>query len=63
MLEEDNLDAVHVASLLGKVADDPYQYETHVAYIALLRKIGATDDLLQARQFFHSIFPFSEGNC
>lgn len=57
----DNPDMTEVVALLGKIADDPYQYETHVAYISLLRKIGAGDDLREARQFFHSIFPFSEG--
>jgi hypothetical protein len=57
----DNPDMTEVVALLGKIADDPYQYETHVAYISLLRKIGASDDLREARQFFHSIFPFSEG--
>lgn len=57
----DNPDMIEVVALLGKIADDPYQYETHVAYISLLRKIGAGDDLREARQFFHSIFPFSEG--
>jgi len=57
----ENAEALEVASLLGKIADNPYQYEVHVAYIAVLRKGGATDDLHQARLFFHSCFPFSEG--
>jgi hypothetical protein len=57
----DNPDTIEVGALLGKIADDPYQYETQVACISLLRKIGAGDDLREARQFFHSIFPFSEG--
>jgi len=58
---EDNPDIIESANLLDKIAENPYEYENHVAYISLLRKIGATDDLRQAREIFHSFFPFSEG--
>lgn len=54
-------DILEAASLLEKIAENPYEYDNHVAYIALLRKIGDTEDLHQAREVFHSLYPFSEG--
>jgi hypothetical protein len=59
---DDNLEMAEAAKLLEKIAENPYEYETHTAYIALLRQAGATDDLRQAREVFHSFFPFSEGS-
>lgn len=58
----DDLETVELASLLEKIAENPYEYDNHIAYIALLRKAGATEDLRQARELFHSLYPFSEGN-
>jgi hypothetical protein len=58
---ENNQEMVEAVKLLEKIAENPYEYETHTAYIAILRNAGATDDLRQAREVFHSFFPFSEG--
>jgi len=47
---------------LEKVAENPYDYDAHAAYIAHLRSSGgASEDIQQAREIFHSFFPFSEG--
>lgn len=61
MAVENSPDIVESMNLLEKIAEDPYGYENHIAYISLLRKIGARDELRQAREVFHSFFPFSEG--
>lgn len=58
---DDNQEMAEAAKLLEKIAENPYEYETHTAFIALLRQAGATEDLRQAREVFHSFFPFSEG--
>jgi hypothetical protein len=58
---ENTPEMMEAANLLEKIADNPYEYENHLAYITLLRKLGATEDLHQARQVFHSLYPFSEG--
>jgi hypothetical protein len=52
---------LELAILLEKIAENPYEYDNHVAYINLLRKIGDAEDLRQAREIFHSLYPFSEG--
>jgi hypothetical protein len=52
---------LELATLLEKIAENPYEYDNHVAYINLLRKIGDAEDLRQAREIFHSLYPFSEG--
>jgi len=51
-----------IAILLEKIAEDPYDYDSHVAYIRLLRNLKAREELRSAREVFHSIFPFSEGS-
>ena len=51
-----------IARLLESIAENPYDYDSHVAYIRLLRNLGARDELGSAREVFHSIFPFSEGS-
>ena len=61
MAVENSPDIVESMNLLEKIAEDPYGYENHIAYICLLRKIEARDELRQAREVFHSFFPFSEG--
>jgi len=48
--------------LLEKAAENPYDYDNHIAYITLLRQDGQMEELRQAREIFHSLFPFSEGN-
>lgn len=58
---EDAPEAVEAVSLLEKIAANPYDYNSHVAYITLLRKLGIGEDLRQAREVFHSFFPLSEG--
>ena len=58
---EEAPEAVEAVSLLEKIAANPYDYDSHVAYITLLRKLGIGEDLRQAREFFHSFFPLSEG--
>ena len=58
---EDNPDVVEAAGLLEKIADNPYDYNSHFSYINLLTKLGATQDLRQARLVFHSFYPLSEG--
>jgi len=50
-----------VAGLLEKLAANPYDYESHVAYVTLLRGLGNAGDLHEARKFFYSYFPLSEG--
>ena len=60
-LVSDDADVSEITTLLERIAENPYDYDGHVAYITLLRKMGATDDLRQAREVFHSFFPFSEG--
>ena len=57
----DNPDLNELAQLLEKIAQNPYDYETHVAYVSLLRRMGETSDLRQAREVFHEFFPLSEG--
>ena len=57
----DNLEMLELANLLEKIAENPYEYDTHVVYINLLRDIGDTEYLRQAREVFHSLYPFSEG--
>jgi len=57
----DNPELVEAAQLLEKIAQNPYDYDTHVAYISLLRKLGEVSDLRQAREVFHEFFPLSEG--
>lgn len=54
-------ETLELASLLEKIAGNPYEYDNHVAYITLLRKTGDAEDLHQAREVFHSLYPFSEG--
>ena len=56
-----NPDLNELAQLLEKIAQNPYDYETHVAYVSLLRRMGETSDLRQAREVFHEFFPLSEG--
>lgn len=55
------------ASLLEKIAENPYEYDAHVQYITKLRQVGPTaaEELRQGRQLLHSFFPLSEGahNC
>ena len=55
-------DAAKIATLLEKIADNPYEYDSHVAYIAFLRTLEDRDEVRSAREVFHSIFPFSEGD-
>ena len=50
-----------IAVLLGKIAENPYDYDSHVAYIRLLRNRGEREELRSAHEVFHAIFPFSEG--
>lgn len=38
-----------------------YQYEVHVQYIQTLRQSALFDELKEAREMMHSIFPLSEG--
>jgi hypothetical protein len=51
------------ASLLGKIAENPYEYDAHIQYITKLRQVGpaAAEELRQGRQLLHSFFPLSEG--
>jgi hypothetical protein len=58
---EDNQEMVETVKLLEKIVENPYEYETHTTYITILRNTGAMADLRQAREVFHSFFPFSEG--
>jgi hypothetical protein len=58
---EEAPEAAEAVSLLEKIAANPYDYNSHVAYITLLRKLGIGEDLRQAREVFHSFFPLSEG--
>ena len=58
---EDVPEIVEAVSLLEKIAGNPYDYDSHIAYITLLRKLGNGEDLRQAREVFHSFFPLSEG--
>jgi len=58
---EDVPEMVEAVGLLEKIAANPYDYDSHVAYITLLRKLGNGEDLRQAREVFHSFFPLSEG--
>lgn len=55
-------DANEIATLLEKIADNPYEYDAHVAYIALLRTLEDREEVRSARETFHSVFPFSEGS-
>jgi hypothetical protein len=55
-------DANKIATLLEKIADNPYEYDSHVAYIAFLRTLEDREEVRSAREMFHSVFPFSEGN-
>jgi hypothetical protein len=55
-------DANKIATLLEKIADNPYEYDSHVAYIAFLRTLEDKEEVRSAREIFHSVFPFSEGN-
>ena len=48
---EDAPEAVEAVSLLENIAANPYDYNSHVAYITLLRKLGIGEDLRQARNF------------
>jgi hypothetical protein len=57
----DNPEILELANLLEKIAENPYEYDNHVAYINLLGKGGDAADLRQAREVFHSLYPFSEG--
>lgn len=57
----DNPEILELANLLEKIAENPYEYDNHVAYINLLGKGGDAEDLRQAREVFHSLYPFSEG--
>lgn len=61
MSSNENPEILELATLLEKLAENPYDYENHVAYINSLRKIGDAQDLRQAREIFHSLYPFSEG--
>jgi hypothetical protein len=54
-------DVNKIATLLEKIADNPYEYDSHVAYIALLRTLEDKEEVRSARAMFHSVFPFSEG--
>ena len=36
----DSPEILELANLLEKIADNPYEYDNHVAYINLLRKVG-----------------------
>lgn len=54
-------DTNRIATLLEKIAENPYDYDSHIAYVSLLRKFEDTEELRSAREVFHSIFPFSEG--
>ena len=58
---EDGPEIVEAAGLLEKIATNPYDYDSHVAYVTLLRNLGNGEDLRQARELFHSFFPLSEG--
>jgi hypothetical protein len=50
------------SALLKKIAQNPYDYDTHVAYVTLLRTSGPLgSDLRQAWEVFHEFFPLSEG--
>lgn len=57
----DNLEMLELANLLEQIAENPYEYDNHISYINLLRKVGDAEDLRQAREVFHSFYPFSEG--
>ena len=57
----DNPRMLELATLLEKIAENPYEYDNHIAYINLLRKVGDPEDIRQAREVFHSLYPFSEG--
>jgi hypothetical protein len=61
MASEDSPEILESANLLEKIVSNPYDYDSHVAYITLQRKLGNSEDLRQARQVFHSFFPLSEG--
>lgn len=60
---DDVPEATEAVTLLENIAANPYEYDGHVAYITLLRKLGNGEDLRQAREVFHSFFPLSEGMC
>ena len=51
------------ATLLEKIAENPYEYDAHIQYITKLRELRATEELRQGRQLLHSFFPLSEGIC
>lgn len=57
----DTPELVKSAQLLEKIAQNPYDYDTHVAYISLLRGLGVGSELRQAREVFNEFFPLSEG--
>ncbi|RIA88649.1 hypothetical protein C1645_826059 [Glomus cerebriforme] len=49
-----------IAGLLEQLSNNLYQYDIHVRYIQTLRQAALYDELKEAREMMHSIFPLSE---
>ncbi|CAG8634584.1 14937_t:CDS:10 [Funneliformis caledonium] len=49
-----------IHNLLEQLSSNLYQYDTHVQYIHALRQAALYDELKEARELMHSIFPLSE---
>ncbi|GET53286.1 RNA-binding protein Prp24 [Rhizophagus irregularis DAOM 181602=DAOM 197198] len=60
--QEESINAISetIAGLLEQLSNNVYQYEVHVQYIQTLRKSALFDELKEAREMMHSIFPLSE---
>ncbi|GES81199.1 pre-mRNA splicing factor [Rhizophagus clarus] len=58
----ENINAISetIAGLLEQLSNNMYQYDVHVQYIQTLRQSALFDELKEAREMMHSIFPLSE---
>lgn len=57
--EGDDGEDVQAEVLEKSLAENPYDYDTHVQYIRCLRKLGDFEKLQQARRSMHGIYPLS----
>ncbi|KAI9365419.1 hypothetical protein DFJ73DRAFT_918708 [Zopfochytrium polystomum] len=49
-------------AVMEEMAENPLAYNAHLKYVSLLKALGQLEELRQARESMHSIFPLSEGN-
>ncbi|KAF0501356.1 pre-mrna splicing factor 24 [Gigaspora margarita] len=55
-----DVDVEEIQQLLEQLSSNCYQYDVHVRYIQALRQAALFDELKDAREMMHGIFPLSE---